>query len=39
MDGYAVSAATIYKNIYKDVDDRKAGGVTFTLIPSLKLNE
>lgn len=39
MDGYPVSAATIYKNIYKDVDDRKAGGVTFTLIPSLKLNE
>ena len=39
LDGYAVTAATIYKNIYKDVDDRKAGGVTWTLIPSLELNE
>lgn len=39
MDGYAVTAATVYKNIYKDVDDRKAGGVTWTLIPSLELNE
>lgn len=39
FDGFAVTASQIYKSIWQDVNDRKAGGVTWTLIPSLELNE
>lgn len=38
-DGYAVTGASIYQAIYKDIMLRRMGGADFVMIPSEELNE